>query len=139
MPSDGIAVYCRRRCFFTDWRLVAGRAQAQQHEQGYHAHPRRLSCGKRRSQFTASVFASRAVFLTACSMRFKKSGRAVSKTSATSRSSIWTLLLWAQYRRFVTSGLLRKSGPKLQHQRTNSFACKYDEDGGASNSEGDTS
>src|SRR5215467_636016 len=139
MPSDGIAVHGRRGCFFVNWRLSAGRVQAQQKEQSYQAHPRRLSCGKRRSQFRASVFPGRAAFLSACSMRFKKSGRAVSKTSATSRSSIWTLLFWAQYRRFVTSGLLRKSGPKLQHQRTKSFAYKKDGDGGASNSDGDAS
>src|SRR5262249_5060125 len=64
MGSDGIAVHRRRRWFFSDWRLSAGRDQAKQQEQrGYQAHPRRLSRAERGSQFRASVFPARAAFL----------------------------------------------------------------------------
>src|SRR5262249_55765275 len=61
-------------------------------------------------------------FATSCSKRFKNRRRASLRIAASSVSSDFDLVFCIQNRRFVTSGLLRKSLPNPQHQRTNSRA-----------------
>src|SRR5437899_12319759 len=71
-----------------------------------------------------------------CSIRFRKVARAASRISASSRSLILRLCFRAQYRRLATSGLFRNAEPKLQHQRTKSFAWEAVAGGGGSKSDG---